>query len=241
MADLPGFSTRADAVADQLRRAILAGELPAGTRLRQADLAQRFGVSTTPVREAFVALLREGYLTGDAHKGVTVREPNVDEMDELYEIRLALEPLAAARAAERITDDELAELDAILAEMRRLVADEDPDVDARHADLNAAFHARINEVAGRPRLAELIGSLRSQSDIYVRMFPVRFVELGTSDEQHGEIVEALRARSPRRAERAMRDHLRFNARHIAGQLPGAPAAETPAKRRRPAKSARTAA
>jgi DNA-binding GntR family transcriptional regulator len=218
MTDLPGFSTRADAVADQLRRAILAGEFEAGTRLRQADLAERFGVSTTPVREAFVSLMREGFLTGDPHKGMMVREPNVDELNELYEMRIALEPLAAGKAAERISDEDLADLDALVSEMRALAATATAEAEARHNELNTVFHRRIYESADRPRLSELIMSLRTQSDIYIPMFPLKFVERGTSDEQHAAIVDALRTRSPKRAERAMRDHLKFNAAHIAAQL-----------------------
>jgi DNA-binding GntR family transcriptional regulator len=218
MTALPGFATRADAVAEQLRQLILSGEYPAGMRVRQADVARRYGISTTPVREAFVALAREGFLVPDPHKGMTVRRPSLREMDDLYEIRIALEPLATARAAEVITDDDVAGLDEILHEMRAVATQSGPEAEARHAALNTRFHERIYEVADRPRLAELITQMRLQSGVYVRMFPIEFVAMGTSDEQHGAIVEALRTRSPKRAERAMRDHLRFNADHIAEQL-----------------------
>lgn len=218
MTGLPGFATRAEAVSEQLRQLILSGEYPAGMRLRQADVAQRFGISTTPVREAFVSLAREGFLVADPHKGMMVRRPNVREMNELYEIRIALEPLATAKAAERITDEDLAELDRILGEMRAVATQSGPRAEAQHAALNATFHERIYQVADRPRLAELITQMRAQSGVYVRMFPVEFVAMGTSNEQHGAIVEALRSRAPKRAERAMRNHLRFNADHIAEQL-----------------------
>jgi DNA-binding GntR family transcriptional regulator len=214
---LPEVVRRADAIAARLRRAIVSGEYEAGTRLRQADVAERFGVSTTPVREAFVSLVRQGFLSGDPHKGVMVRQPDVAEMHELYEIRFALEPLATAMAAKRITDQDLADLDVIVEEMRALAAQE--SAEDQHNVLNANFHARIYSVADRPRLFELIMGLRAQSGVYVRMFPVEIVARGVSDEQHAGIVEALRSRSPRRAERAMREHLRFNVEHIAKQLP----------------------
>jgi DNA-binding GntR family transcriptional regulator len=222
MAELPGFSTRADAVAERLRQAILSGEYPPGSRLRQAEIAKRLGVSTTPVREAFVSLSLEGFLVGDPHKGMTVRRPNLTELTELYEIRIALESLAAAKAAERITDEDLAELDRIVRDMRAVANASGPDAEARHLALNTSFHARIYRVADRPQLAQLIMQMRTKSAVYLRMFPVEQVAMGTSDDQHLEIVEALRSRSPKSAERAMRDHLRFGADHIAEQLREAP-------------------
>ena len=102
--------TRAGAVAEKLRRLIQSGEIAPGSRLRQNELAERFGVSTTPVREAFAELAREGIVRLDAHRGATVFRPSLDELIEIYEIRGALEPLATELAAARATDDELAEL-----------------------------------------------------------------------------------------------------------------------------------
>src|ERR1700759_5316261 len=100
--------TRAGVVTERLRDMIKSHELPAGTRLRQAEFAERFGVSTTPVREAFVALAREGLVTQDPHRGVVVFEPSLQELDEIYEIRIALEPLATEIAAKQLSEDDLA-------------------------------------------------------------------------------------------------------------------------------------
>ena len=111
--------TRAGAVAEKLRRLIQSGEIAPGSRLRQNELAERFGVSTTPVREAFAELAREGIVRLDAHRGATVFQPSLDELIEIYEIRGALEPLATELAAARATDEELAELEAIHLKMRR--------------------------------------------------------------------------------------------------------------------------
>src|ERR1700747_1182118 len=102
----PLIPTRAAAVADGIREMIRSGELPPGTHLRQTDFAERFGVSTTPVREAFVALAREGLVTQDAHRGVVVFRPSLQELDEIYEIRIALEPLATEIAAKQLSEDD---------------------------------------------------------------------------------------------------------------------------------------
>ena len=86
-------------VAAELRRMIQAGELAAGAPLRQGELAARFGISTTPVREALMALAREGLIRHDAHRGAIVFPPTHEDIRENFEIRLALEPLASGLAA----------------------------------------------------------------------------------------------------------------------------------------------
>src|ERR1044072_3141722 len=88
------------AVADGLPRGCLVGQPPPGPRLRQLDVARELGVSTTPVREAFTSLAREGLVQQDAHRGVFVFAPSGDEGRERYEIRIALGPLARGGAAE---------------------------------------------------------------------------------------------------------------------------------------------
>src|SRR3954467_2441553 len=186
--------TRAHAVADELRRRILVGELPPGTRLGQLDVARELGVSTTPVREAFTSLAREGLIQQDAHRGVLVFAPSQDDVRERYEIRIALEPLAAGLAAKAMPGETLEQLEALLAEMKKAVT-KDPE---RYAsELDPRLHALIAESAERPRLAGLIAGLRDgagpvSKDVHA---------------QHAEIVDALRARAPKRASRAMKAHL----------------------------------
>jgi len=205
--------TRAQAVADALRTEIMSGVIEAGTPLRQVELAQRFGVSTTPVREAFAALLREGLVVGDSHRGVVVFRPSLDDLRENYEIRIALESLAAQKAAERISDQELADLDDLLAQMRGV---RDP---IKYFALNRRFHAGIYQAAGRTRLAALIERLRDAGHAYGNLFAVRAGEDRSQTElEHGVILQALKAKAPSRAAKAMAEHLRRNADFVAAQL-----------------------
>src|SRR3954468_14020758 len=155
-----GSRTVAQAVTDRLRDAILAGEIPAGARLRHVDMTRRFGVSTTPVREAFVALQGEGLLLGDPHRGVVVFRPSRADLRENYEIRVALEALAAERAAERATAEDVADLRALLDAMRALV-EGDAFSGPEYSELDRRFHERIARIAGRPRLEALIATLRA--------------------------------------------------------------------------------
>jgi DNA-binding GntR family transcriptional regulator len=199
--------TRSAAVANELRRLIRSGELPAGTRLRQVDIAERFAVSTTPVREAFTALASEGLVQQDTHRGVVVFVPSSDDLLQNYEIRLALEPLATRVAATNATPDDLETLERLLGQMRSAVI---ADTARYGAVLNPHFHATIYDAARRPHLASLIQQLRDASAAYIQLLALRQqpVEYLTGAQaEHEEIVAALRARAPKRAADAMTRHL----------------------------------
>jgi DNA-binding GntR family transcriptional regulator len=211
--------TRAHAVADQLRRMIVSGELPGGTRLRQIEIAERFGVSTTPVREAFTVLAREGIVQQDTHRGVIVFAPSFDDVRETYEIRAALESLAAELAAKRITAQELDELDALLAEMKVSIRE---DI-GRHTTVhNPRFHQIINRAARRPRLLEMIATMRQAALTYQTLLVTPDLPdsyLDAVNAEHDEIAAALRARAPKRAARAIRAHIDHNLKMVLSSLP----------------------
>jgi DNA-binding GntR family transcriptional regulator len=194
---------------------ILSGELAPGARLRQVELAKRFGVSTTPVREAFTALAREGLLRSDEQRGVVVFEPTVADVQENYEIRIALEPLAAELAARNITDEELDELDAIVDRMRKVKRW------TAYQPLNREFHALINGAARRERLLAIIESLRDTIEAYIHLDATAQPDAAYKravQQQHEGIAEALRARAPKRARTLMREHLEANQQHIASSV-----------------------
>jgi DNA-binding GntR family transcriptional regulator len=146
--------TVAGLVAERLRAQIVAGELPAGTKLRQVEIARRFDVSTTPVREALAALQREGLVRLHPQRGAVVFLPSVEDLREHYEIRGALEAVAAARAAERFEAPWAEPLEALLQEMR------DGPAASRYIELNQRFHTELYERSERPRLVEMIAGLR---------------------------------------------------------------------------------
>lgn len=205
-------ATRASAVAEELRRLILSGELPAGTRLRQVELAKRFNVSTTPVREAFTVLARQGLVRHDVQRGVVVFSPSEDDVRENYELRIALEPLAAELAAKSMTDAELAALDAIVERMHAAA-----DQHLEYVALNREFHRAIYAAARRPRLFELIESLRDAFDAHIRFDataspdPEYFKRAHT---EHQAIAAALHAGDAKRARKLTKTHLRLNAKHF---------------------------
>jgi DNA-binding GntR family transcriptional regulator len=210
--------TRAGTVAAELRGLILSGEFPPGTKLRQAAIAERFGVSTTPVREAFTALAREGIVKQDAHRGVIVFSASPDDIRENYEIRVALEVLATELAAKRIDDGSLKELDELLVVMSDKIRT-DPEY---HTEvLNPRFHAQIYASAGRPKLAGMIENLRQSAIAYQALLVNRELSpeyLDAVQAEHQEIVDALRARAPKRAGKATRLHIEHGMNQILGLM-----------------------
>jgi DNA-binding GntR family transcriptional regulator len=205
----PVSTTVARSVAQELRRMIQAGELAAGERLRQTELAARFGVSTTPVREALTALEREGLIRYDAHRGAIVFPPTGDTIRENFEIRLALEPLATGLAAGRLTEEEFEALDDLAAALGTTVAQPAAGGLDRYEELDRAFHERIFVASGRPRLAEIIESLRDAFAAYAHLYAPGAEPdlLPTLQAQHTQLVTALRRGDAATASRIAVDHV----------------------------------
>ncbi len=222
--------TAHEIVRETLRHAILSGELPGGTRLVQAELASQLNVSTTPVREALRDLASDQLIRFHPHRGAVVHELDMDELREIYEIRMALEPLAIRLAAARITKgklDEAAEL------MKRMDKETEP---AAWVENNWKFHSLLEGAAESPRLASFVKSVQDSSALYVahaiHIDPGR-IKQGNSD--HRRIFEALRQADGERAGELLRAHLDTTLQAI---LAASPSGFAPIKRRRaPARTA----
>jgi DNA-binding GntR family transcriptional regulator len=154
---------------------------------------------------------------------VTVFQPTIEELEEIYEIREALEPLATNLAAKRLAVEELDELEAIVEAMRTA----DP-VD--YVVLNQEFHRRIYVASGRPRLTEIISTLREASTSYtgmtVRQYSTEYRE--HVQEEHEAILEALRKGAGSKAATLIRKHLSNNQRHVASLVGDEAALSNPA-------------
>jgi DNA-binding GntR family transcriptional regulator len=181
-----------------LRELIITGELEAGAPLRQRDLAARFGVSPTPVREALRRLEAEGLVVHDLHRGATVVQAGAGAAEEAYQLRGVLESLAAGTAAERATPDDLAELNALHAQFAAS-SPEDPEL----SEANRRFHFRIYEAARSPILLALL-RLLWQTLIH-QPVPARPRE--DLVREHAKILKALERGDPKAAERATREHV----------------------------------
>lgn len=202
--------TIAEQLAAALRHEIVTGQLPAGARLRQVEIAQRFGVSTTPVREAFGLLQSDGLVQIDTHRGVTVFLPTIQDLIEHYEIRMALEMLAAEKAATHFQAHDAPPLVAILDEMHTT-----SDA-ARYVELNHQFHLSLYRLPGSTRLLTMIEELRNASLAYNHLYAAADVPKDAErlDREHREILDACQANDPVRAARAVRHHIQQTIAHV---------------------------
>jgi DNA-binding GntR family transcriptional regulator len=201
----PGYLSKTDMVAALIRELIITGELAAGEQLRQRDLAERFRVSQTPVREAMRRLQSEGLVIGDPHRGFTVVVPDVGPVEENFQIRAALESLGASLAAQKIDQRGIGRLADLNAVMRGL-ADDDP----RYAELNRQFHFTLYEYAHSPLLMSLMRLLWASLHGGPRVLRTH----AESARQHDEILAALRAGDADAAGARTYQHI-MGARHLA--------------------------
>lgn len=199
---VPPALTAHQYVREVVRELILKGTLPAGSRLRQMELAALTGASTTPVREALRELVAEGLVAMDARRGAVVRAIDPQEMSEIYELRRLLEPHAVARATKLVTEERLDEAQELIARMA------DSDDPAQWAVMNRDFHGLLVDAAGSERLSAMIKPLRDSAVLFVgvgaRQDPER-MRSGYTD--HSAIVNALRLRDAELAARLTREHL----------------------------------
>jgi DNA-binding GntR family transcriptional regulator len=193
------YASKSDIVTARLRTLIQTGELPPGAVLRQRDLAKRFGVSPTPVREALRRLEAEGFVATELHREATVVGVDDAQLRESLLIMANLESLAAALAAEKITDGDLDEIVALHEALSAL-----PPGDPAVTELNRRFHFRIYECARSPVLSSLLNLLWRSA---TAQMPPAMRPHADSVAQHASIVAALRARSSDDAAEATRGHI----------------------------------
>jgi len=191
-------------VAEQIRAAIVGGEFAPRQRLIEADLCERFGVSRFLVRTALQELSAQGLVEFQRNRGARVRDVSLAEAIEITEVRKLLEGSEAARAAQRINQEQAAALRQIIKDMRVAVASGEL---MRYSELNARLHATLREISRHTISAQLLEQLR---DLTVRhQFSLSLVpgRSSVSLPQHEAIVEAVVNKDPAAAERAMHAHL----------------------------------
>jgi len=194
----------ADQTYQTLRQQIIAGIYRPSQRLVESDLAQSLGVSRISVRSALQRLHQEGLVTLQPHRGASVTDITLEQALQIMEVRQGLEGWAGALAARRITDDEAEELARIAALMEEML---DLGRHLEYSEANALFHQRIISAARNARLQQSIDSLQT-SLVRYRFRAIMVPNRGAgSRREHSQILEAIRARSPERAEAAMREHI----------------------------------
>jgi DNA-binding GntR family transcriptional regulator len=194
---------RGDAVTGQevvlvaVRRAILNGVFEPGARLRQEELAEVFGTSRIPIREALRALEYEGLVSSEPHRGFTVSALEADDVEEVYDLRAVLESHAVRLALPLLTDQDLDELEALFDAMQSATSPDEQLAAREH------FYRRLYSVTGRPRLVGLIMRLRQE---VARV--LRWATIQHSSEIHEQFFEAVRVGDADRAAAHLSNHYR---------------------------------
>ncbi len=201
-----------------IRDRILAGDLPPGTKLSQHQLATELGMSRIPVRDALRSLAGEGLVTFRDNATALVAPLSMEDLQELYELRISLEPRLGRLAIPNLTESHFTEMEAMIERMASIT---ETDV---WLPLNNRFHEILYTAAERQRSLDIVGVIRRQTDRYTAVH----IELnyGQVDMEHRMILEAARRGNPTRIEALITAHISSSyeqmLRYLAGEgrVPG---------------------
>lgn len=200
---LDNYKPLRELVFESLREAIIQGRLKPGERLMEIQLAEEMGVSRTPVREAIRKLELEGFVVMVPRKGAYVAGISVKDIVDVFEVRAALEALAAGLAAERITEEELEELERALVKTYEVSG---YDLEAL-VETDTRFHELIYKASRNERLVQIITNLADQIQ---RFRATSLAQPGRTKhalEEHKQIVEAISERNVELAQILAREHI----------------------------------
>jgi phosphonate utilization transcriptional regulator len=209
-------------VQEEIERLIMTGELPPGTRINESELAARFGTSRGPVREACRTLEEAGLVRAEKNRGTFVREISVEEADEIYELREALEEIVGRRAALRITP-ELAERLNGMVDAMEAAANERRAAD--YAQLNLQFHELLLECAASRKLSDTYRRLVKELHLFRMRALTEGGGLDVSALEHRQIVAAIASGNADEAGAALRAHVAVSRARMLKAFGRGPAAD----------------
>jgi DNA-binding GntR family transcriptional regulator len=220
--------TSAERALHALRELILGGELAPGARLGEVELADRLGVSRTPVREALSRLAAEGIVEIQPNRGARVATWTVAELEGVFDLRSVLEPQLTAHAVPNAAPADIDVLDALARRMHEVgTPGPGQDLDAL-VPLNRAFHDRLVALAAHPTLATALAAAIHPPIVRRNFLTYDEASLRRSLAHHSEIVAALRAGDPEWARAVMTSHI-ANARAVMVRAAGVQIAEQAAR------------
>ncbi len=190
-----------------LRERIVSGAYVPGSRLKERQVCSDLAVSRTPVREALRRLETEGLVTIEPRRGAVVTEIDQEEAAEIFALGAVIESFAAGLAARKAGDDDVRELETLIAEMARVLEPGDAGSRGDYMVLDSEFHAAIVALAGSRRLGNALQQVVGVPVLVQAFHRYSRDDLRQSLEQHRAIAAAIRARDPQWAESAMRAHI----------------------------------
>ncbi|NBD24554.1 GntR family transcriptional regulator [Paenibacillus glycinis] len=203
MSEMIEVSTVNYEVYDRLKQRITMGAIPPGKKISIRSLAESFGVSTMPVREALRKLQAEGFITFE-RRSVTVNELSVEEVKQVFTIRLRLELLAAEWSLERVADDDIGVLEDILETMAN------PMIDVNEwRKLNKLFHLRFYQCSNSSHILELIKNVWDKVEPYMTIYSSTVEDFREAHLQHLEILDIIKRRDLPLLLEKIADHLNY--------------------------------
>lgn len=202
--ELNSYTPLRELVFEALHEAIVSGVLAPGERLMEVQLAEELGVSRTPVREAIRKLELSGFVVMIPRRGAYVADISLKEVAEVFEIRGALEALAASLATERASDEEIEQMERLLVELGKSV--EAQDVDAL-VDLDTRFHDALYKASRNERLGQILSTLREQIQRFRGKTLANPARMVVALEEHRALVEAIASRDSELAAQRAIQHI----------------------------------
>ena len=200
----------ADMAYRRIRGDIVSGQLRGGLRLGETELAERYGLSRTPIRESLRRLQSEGLVDVQPHRGATVVDWQSLDVSAIYDLRALVEGFIARQAATRIAAEEIDRLSLLCDQMEAMTADMPPGdirlVD-KIADLNSELHGAVGRAAGGPQIEALRRVVVVVPLVLRMLYTFSTADLQRSNRHHRELLAAFEARNPDWAEAAMRAHV----------------------------------
>ena len=201
---LDSYKPLRELVCEHIREAIINGTFAPGERLMEIQMADEMGVSRTPVREAIRKLEMEGFVVMIPRRGTYVSNMSIKDINDVYEIRISLDTLAAGLAAERISDEELEELQRLLVKVGNAIEENDM---AKVVEADIEFHDVLYKASRNERLRNIINNLREQITV-IRGVSMRYPgRLKDTQEEHRRLVESIAARDVEKSQEIARIHL----------------------------------
>jgi phosphonate utilization transcriptional regulator len=209
MTSIPSFEflrsmTLSGLVQEEILRGIKTGELMVGAKLNEIELAERLGISRSPVREAFRALEEAGLVRLEKNRGVFIRDLSDEEAAELYEVRAGLDDMAGRLLAPRVTDAQLDELRGMVTQLETSSISGGVN---NYFPLNIAFHDRMVEMTGNKTLLGMYRQVVNRMHLLRRRGFSIAGSSTASHTEHRDILEALATRNAEQTARAMRQHV----------------------------------
>ncbi len=206
--------TLREKIVETIRNAIVNGQLPAGTRVAEPDLADKFGISRTPIREAFRQLESEGFITVVPRKGAIVASLSFKDVADFYDLKAILEGYAARAAAKKLTDKDIAKMEAVNRQMETAAAKKEV---RKVLALHNEFHDIFLKACGNEKLHTIVQNLVMQFQRF-RLILAMPGKIEGSIRQHWEIIDAFRKQDGAMAESLVQKNAQYGKKILLREL-----------------------